>query len=91
MAACCLRVIGGSGQDVLDDTQGGGTRFSSADADDRVDRGPGDALGPRRVRGAAQERERGVDPCRATGDAGPSRCSGSRTTPTSGSCSTQRY
>ena len=36
-----LRVIGGAGQDVLDDTQGGGTRFSSADADDHVDRGPG--------------------------------------------------
>ena len=36
-----LRVIGGAGQDVLDDTQGGGTRFASADEDDRVQAGPG--------------------------------------------------
>jgi hypothetical protein len=36
-----LRVIGGAGQDVLDDTQGGGTRFSSPDADDRVQAGSG--------------------------------------------------
>lgn len=36
-----LRVIGGDGRDVLDDSQGGGTRFSSADADDHVISGPG--------------------------------------------------
>lgn len=36
-----LRVIGGAGRDLLDDTQGGGTRFSSADADDQVNAGPG--------------------------------------------------
>ena len=35
-----LRVIGGAGRDMLDDTQGGGTRFSSADADDQVNAGP---------------------------------------------------
>lgn len=36
-----LRVIAAAGRDVLDDTQGGGTRFSSADQDDDVKRGPG--------------------------------------------------
>jgi hypothetical protein len=36
-----LRVIGGDGRDVLDDSQGGGTRFSSPDPDDRVTPGPG--------------------------------------------------
>jgi hypothetical protein len=36
-----LRVIGGAGRDLLDDTRGGGTRFSSADADDQVKAGPG--------------------------------------------------
>lgn len=36
-----LRVIGAGGKDVLDDTQGGGTRFSSADPDDQVQSGPG--------------------------------------------------
>jgi hypothetical protein len=36
-----LRVIGGAGRDLLDDGQGGGTRFSSADSDDQVKAGPG--------------------------------------------------
>jgi hypothetical protein len=36
-----LRVIGGAGRDLLDDAQGGGTRFSSADGDDQVQPGPG--------------------------------------------------
>jgi len=36
-----LRVIGGAGRDALDDTQGGGTRFSSPDPDDQVTAGPG--------------------------------------------------
>jgi hypothetical protein len=36
-----LRVIGAGGRDVLDDTQGGGSRFSSADPDDEVKKGPG--------------------------------------------------
>jgi hypothetical protein len=36
-----LRVIGGQGRDSLDDSQGGGTRFSSSDADDAVVEGPG--------------------------------------------------
>jgi hypothetical protein len=36
-----LRVIGGAGRDTLDDSQGGGTRFSSPDADDAVKEGPG--------------------------------------------------
>jgi hypothetical protein len=36
-----LRVIGAEGRDVLDDTQGGGTRFSSSDPDDQVKTGPG--------------------------------------------------
>jgi hypothetical protein len=36
-----LRVIGGQGRDRLDDSQGGGTRFSSPDSDDQVTAGPG--------------------------------------------------
>ena len=36
-----LRVIGGAGADLLDDTEGGGTRFSSPDLDDEVKKGPG--------------------------------------------------
>ena len=36
-----LRVIGADGRDRLDDTEGGGTRFSSADHDDQVEAGPG--------------------------------------------------
>jgi hypothetical protein len=36
-----LRVIGANGRDYLDDAQGGGTRFSSAQADDTVVSGPG--------------------------------------------------
>jgi hypothetical protein len=36
-----LRVIGGAGRDALDDAQGGGSRFSSSDADDAVTKGPG--------------------------------------------------
>ena len=36
-----LRVIGAEGRDVLDDTQGGGTRFSSSNPDDQVKPGPG--------------------------------------------------
>jgi hypothetical protein len=36
-----LRVIGAGGRDVLDDSQGGGTRFSSSDPDDRATPGPG--------------------------------------------------
>src|SRR5262245_41375571 len=36
-----LRVIAGDGEDVLDDSQGGGTRFSAATAQARVTKGPG--------------------------------------------------
>lgn len=36
-----LRVIGGAGRDALDDSQGGGTRYSSSDRDDQVTSGPG--------------------------------------------------
>ena len=36
-----LRVIGADGRDRLDDTQGGGTRFSSPDSEDSVKAGPG--------------------------------------------------
>jgi hypothetical protein len=36
-----LRVIGAQGRDVLDDAQGGGTRFSSSEPDDQVTPGSG--------------------------------------------------
>ncbi len=36
-----LRVIAGDGEDVLDDSKGGGTRFSGASGQARVTRGPG--------------------------------------------------
>jgi hypothetical protein len=36
-----LRVIGAAGRDLLDDTQGGGSRFSSSDPDDQVKPGSG--------------------------------------------------
>jgi hypothetical protein len=36
-----LRVVGGDGQDVLDDSQGGGTRFSSSSSEASVTSGPG--------------------------------------------------
>jgi Omp85 superfamily domain len=35
-----LRVVGGEGADVLDDSAGGGTRFSASQTEDRVARGP---------------------------------------------------
>jgi hypothetical protein len=38
-----LRVIGGPGTDVVDDSKGGGTRFYDSAGDDRVVRGPGTA------------------------------------------------
>jgi hypothetical protein len=36
-----LRIVGGDGQDVLDDSKGGGTRFSGSSAEQRVIDGPG--------------------------------------------------
>jgi hypothetical protein len=36
-----LRVVGGDGVDVLDDSAGGGTRFSASDREDRLVAGPG--------------------------------------------------
>jgi hypothetical protein len=40
-SAITVRVVGGSGNDVLDDTQGGHTRFYDAQGANRVLRGPG--------------------------------------------------
>jgi hypothetical protein len=36
-----LRVVGGDGEDVVDDSQGGGTRFSASSPQARVTKGPG--------------------------------------------------